>query len=127
MLNRPPDGRRLLGNRGERLAEHFLEQHGYRIVARNVRLRGGELDLIARVGSCLVAVEVRLRRAAGADIALESITPAKQRRLRRLVMEYCLTLDEQPAELRIDVVAVALSRAGELREIVVIENAVEDV
>jgi putative endonuclease len=95
-------------------------------VARNVRLPGGELDLIATQGNCLVFVEVRLRRGNAIDAALESVTRAKQRRLQRLVAEYCARLADPPEEVRIDVVAIALDRQGRPAEIVVIENAVEE-
>ena len=123
---RPPDGRRSLGASGERLAGRYLEEHGYTILARNVRLHGGEIDLIAKQAGCLVFVEVRLRRGAGTGVALESVTPRKQRRLQRLVAEYCAALTEPPENVRVDVVAVALDRAGWLEEIVLIENAVEE-
>lgn len=122
---RPPDGRVGLGAAGERLAAWQLEQRGYVILARNVRLPGGEIDLVARQGGCLVIVEVRLRRGAPVDAALASITPAKQRRLRRLTAHYCSTLEQEPDAVRIDVVAISLDREGRPNSVVVVKNAVE--
>lgn len=119
------DGRRGLGAAGERLTARFLQARGYRIVAQNVRLSRGEIDLVAEHGEALVLIEVRLRRSVTADAALESISPRKQRRLRLLAAEYCTRLKEQPAALRIDVVGISLDRQGRLREIRLIENAVE--
>jgi putative endonuclease len=119
------DGRKGLGAAGERLAALHLERRGYRILARNVRLPGGEIDLVASHAGCLVIVEVRLRRGAGAGAALESVGRAKQQRLRRLALEYCASLTAQPENLRIDVVAIELDAGGRLQEIVVVENAVE--
>ncbi|MGI8554594.1 MAG: YraN family protein [Dehalococcoidia bacterium] len=120
------DNRRTLGAAGERLAALYLEQRGYQIIARNVRLRGGELDIVARDGDCLVFVEVRLRHAASSGVALESITPAKRRRLRFLLAQYCSTLPEQPAEVRIDVVGLCIGPRGTLDEVALVKNAVED-
>ena len=54
-------------NRGavaEALAAEFLQARGLKIVARNYRCRGGEIDLIASDGDTLIFVEVRLRSGA---------------------------------------------------------------
>ena len=41
---------RSLARRGEWAAAWYLRLHGYRIVARNARWKGGELDIVARDG-----------------------------------------------------------------------------
>jgi putative endonuclease len=69
------------GARAESLAADYLKAHGLYILERNYRVKGGELDLIAREGDVIVFVEVRLRRSAVFGGALASITPAKRRRL----------------------------------------------
>ncbi len=69
------------GQAAERMAADFLQQRGLRVLHRNVRVRGGEIDLIALEASTLVFVEVRLRRQGGQVSAAESITPTKQARL----------------------------------------------
>ncbi len=56
------DPRRALGQTGERLAATHLERLGFAVIARNVRTRAGELDVIAFDGSTLVFVEVKTRR-----------------------------------------------------------------
>jgi putative endonuclease len=53
----------VLGRLGEQLAAAHLERLGYAIVARNVRTRHGEIDLIAFNGEALVFAEVKSRRA----------------------------------------------------------------
>jgi putative endonuclease len=57
-----PDPRRALGLLGERMAAAHLERLGFAIVARNVRTRYGEIDLIAFDGRTLAFVEVKTRR-----------------------------------------------------------------
>ena len=57
----------LRGQEGERLAVRYLERHGMKIVARNVRIGGGEIDVIGEEGGVIVFVEVRLRKAGAAD------------------------------------------------------------
>jgi putative endonuclease len=49
------------GHRGEWLAAAALMLKGYRIVARRHRTRLGEIDLIARRGSLVLIVEVKVR------------------------------------------------------------------
>lgn len=67
----------------EAAAERYLQRQGLDTVARNFRLRIGEIDLIMRERETLVFVEVRYR-ASGALVApLETITVPKQRRIVR--------------------------------------------
>lgn len=52
---------RSTGQRGEDLAARYLEEKGYRIVARNFRYRRAEIDMIVKKGLLLVFVEVKAR------------------------------------------------------------------
>ncbi|GAA5170762.1 YraN family protein [Viridibacterium curvum] len=69
------------GARAERLAADFLQSQGVRIIARNVRCKGGEIDLIGEHAGTLVFFEVRLRSDPRFGGAAASITPTKQRRI----------------------------------------------
>ena len=53
----------------------------YRILARRFKTPAGEVDLIARRGTRLSFVEVKLRQSE--DAALEAITPRLRRRVRK--------------------------------------------
>jgi putative endonuclease len=59
----PRNARRTLGTLGEDLAVGHLRRLGFVVVARNVRTRHGEIDVIAFNGSTLVFAEVKTRRA----------------------------------------------------------------
>lgn len=69
-----------MGALGERIAAGFLERRGARLIARNLRLWPGEIDLLIEMGGALVAVEVKTR--VGAD-PIEGMTDLKAERLRR--------------------------------------------
>lgn len=69
------------GAAAEALAAAHLEARGLRVVARNVRCRGGEVNLICIDRDHIVFVEVRLRSSARFGGAAESITAAKRRRV----------------------------------------------
>lgn len=69
------------GRQAEVAAEEYLCARGLRFLARNFRVRGGEVDLILEDGETLVFVEVRARDSDRQGGALESVTAAKQRKL----------------------------------------------
>lgn len=69
------------GAAAEELAALHLTKHGLRVVERNFRVRGGEIDLICRDDSSVVFVEVRLRRRSDYGGAAASITAAKQAKI----------------------------------------------
>lgn len=70
-----------LGNAAEAKALSFLENKGLRLLQRNYRSRGGEIDLIMQQDETLVFIEVRYRKSALFGSAAESVTMAKQRKL----------------------------------------------
>ena len=118
-------GRRDLGAFGERVAAAHLEAKGYRIRARNFRCREGEIDIVAEDGDCLVFVEVRTRRGDAFGTPAESVTAAKERRLLTVARAYLQEHPDVPANQRIDVVGVELSR-GRLLAVQHIEGAIAD-
>lgn len=69
------------GAAAEALAAEYLVRQGLRILVRNMRCRGGEVDLICADRSHIVFVEVRLRSNGRFGGAAESITAAKRRRV----------------------------------------------
>jgi len=69
------------GKEAEDRAAAYLEGQGLRILARNWRCRGGEIDLIAESRGTLVFVEVRERASSRFGGAAASIGTTKQRRL----------------------------------------------
>ena len=89
--------------------------HGYEVLARNWRCSAGEIDLLCartergdgRVARVLVVCEVKARTTALHGHALEAVTPAKRRRLRRLAAAFLHSQDGRFDHVRFDVVAVA--------------------
>jgi len=72
-----------LGRRAETAVVRFLELQGYQIVGQNLRLGRLELDIVARVESTIVVVEVRTRGAGAWTTAFGSIDGQKRARIRR--------------------------------------------
>ncbi|MBD7998899.1 MULTISPECIES: YraN family protein [Oerskovia] len=101
-----------VGRYGEKVAARYLVDAGWVVLDRNWRGTRGELDLVARDGDVLVAVEVKTRRGTAYGHPAEAVTPDKLARLRRLTGEWVATHPVRPASIRIDVVAVILPAAG---------------
>lgn len=78
------------GAAAEALAADWLSRRGLKVVERNFRVRGGEIDLVCRDGKTLVFVEVRLRRNRDFGSAADSITPQKRQRLLLAAQHYLL-------------------------------------
>jgi putative endonuclease len=84
-----------------------LESAGLRLLARNYRCRGGEIDLVMQQGATLVLVEVRLRSSPGFGGAAASVGPRKQRRFVIAAKHLLLTHREyRTMPARFDVVAI---------------------
>jgi putative endonuclease len=74
---------RAFGARGEAIAAEWLESQGYRILARQFRIPGGEIDIVAARGETVAFVEVKARPKL--DAALATIREGQRRRLARAV------------------------------------------
>ena len=96
-----------VGARGEEAARSFLASRGYAIVERQYRGAGGEIDLIAREGECLVFVEVKTSDMGSAATPEARVSRDKRDHLTRAALHYLGGLTPQP-ECRFDVVAVRL-------------------
>lgn len=97
------------GRAGEALAAAYLELVGCRIVARNARLGGVEVDLVVQDGGTTVVAEVRIRTRADYGGAAATVDRRKQERLVRAAH----ALEQQGARrVRVDVVAVDVGSAG---------------
>jgi putative endonuclease len=79
----PTDSRLQRGTASEQLAVDYLHARGLVVLARNVRCRVGELDLVCLDGGVLAVVEVRQRGKIDFGGALASVTRRKQRKLIR--------------------------------------------
>jgi putative endonuclease len=110
-----------LGARGERAAEKYLKRHGYRIVTRNFRASGAEIDLVAMDGETLVFVEVKTRRSLAAGTPEEAVDMRKQSRLRRAGEAFASRYGAGERTMRFDIVAV--NAAGPRFGIEILRNA----
>lgn len=110
-----------LGRRGERAAERYLRRIGYRIVARNFRAAGAEIDLVAIDGETLVFVEVKTRSSRAAGAPEEAVDERKQKQMRRAAEAFARRYRADEIEMRFDIIAVDAS--GKRLKIELLRNA----
>lgn len=97
------------GKTGEDAAASYLEAKGLAILARNVRFRFGEIDLVARDGECVAFVEVKERGGDGHGTGAEAVTAGKRRRMARAAQAYAARHGLTESAMRFDVVTIDLS------------------
>ncbi|MBQ9631591.1 MAG: YraN family protein [Lachnospiraceae bacterium] len=114
-----PWNNREIGSKYEDLAAEYLISKGYRILDRNFRRRGGELDIVALEDGVLVICEVKYRRSETAGDPLEAVGYRKQLQISKMTALY-LSSHGYPldSEIRFDVIGITGS--GKVKHI---ENA----
>jgi putative endonuclease len=103
------------GGYGEAAAARHLVEQGMVVLDRNWRCEQGEIDLVLRDREVLVFCEVKTRASAAFGGPLESVTPTKVARLRRLGARWMQERGVRAPDVRLDLVGVLLDRGGETR------------
>ena len=118
--------RQEVGKLGEKLAQEFLKQRGYRILETGFRCREGEIDIVAWQKDCLIFVEVRTKSNLDFGTPEESITKGKKEKLITTALTYIEAHPNSPSSWRIDVVAIEIDPKGKAKRMDLIENAIEE-
>jgi putative endonuclease len=109
---------KIFGNRGEDVAAKFLKRSGYKILARNYRTKGGEIDIVARDGGTLVFVEVKSRRSERFGAPVEAVDARKQSRIIKAAYAYLAAETDADCACRFDIVGVFSDKTGETCELI---------
>jgi putative endonuclease len=131
--DRHSDARRALGRLGEDLAVAHLTRLGFTTIARNIRTRAGEIDLIAFDGVTLVFAEVKTRRVTSRQGRVRAdqeplpwLRPRQRARLRRLAVAWLSEekhLRPSAHTIRFDAVGVIIDGQGRLLRLDHLEGA----
>lgn len=117
-----------LGDLGEKIAENYLREKGYKILDKNFRYsKLGELDIVAQKDNDIAFVEVktRLKTGPGGFWPEDNITYQKQKKLIKLSQIYLSKRKLLDKPWQIDVLAIEIYRDGS-HDIRHLENAVGD-
>ncbi|MBI5952242.1 MAG: YraN family protein [Chloroflexi bacterium] len=96
--------RKEVGDWGEGIAADWLAEHGYEVIARNVRTPYGEIDIVARLGDVTLFVEVKTRTSASMGLPEISVTPRKQQHMLAAAEHYAAEYEID--HWQIDVISV---------------------
>ena len=96
------------GRGAEAIAALWLRLHGWKILARRAKVRGGEVDIIARRGRTLAFVEVKAR--ATEDAAAFSLDAYRLRRVVVAAERLAPRFMREGDDLRIDAVYIVPRR-----------------
>lgn len=111
------------GQQTEHACCRYLQQQGLKLVEKNYRTRGGEIDLIMRDKNTLVFIEVRFRNSRAYGGAVESVNYSKQQRILKTAQHYCQQHSvNQP--VRIDIVGMQTGQS-EQYEFEWVKNALQ--
>jgi putative endonuclease len=105
-MTAPGKATQALGRSGEEIACRYLIDKKYEILARGYRMFHGEIDIIARDRETLVFVEVKARADESHGRPEESVTPGKQRQVRKIAQGYLLEHPSPGVDCRFDVIAI---------------------
>ena len=94
----------LKGHYGEKIAAFYLRLKGYEILEKRFKTPVGEIDLLARKGKTLVAIEVKSRSTL--EAAAVALTSFQQQRIEKALLYY-LKRKPSPLDLRFDVVLIS--------------------
>lgn len=110
-----------IGYFGENAVCEYLTSHGCEILARNYTIRGGEIDIIAKKGECVLFVEVKTRKKGCLVSGVEAVTKAKQKLIIKTAEAYIYRTgcSLQP---RFDVASAEVDKE-KITDIIYIENA----
>lgn len=70
-----------VGRKAENIATEYLQEHSYKIMAQNWRLRSCEIDIVALKENIAYCVEVKYRRSDSQGDGLEYVTSAKLKQM----------------------------------------------
>ena len=110
----PPTGNKSTGIVGEEMAANFMIARGYRILERNFRCKGGEVDIIARDpgDKSLVFIEVKTRRGLSYGVPQLAVTAFKQRQISKATLTWLSLKHLHDSNARFDVIAILLHTDG---------------
>ncbi len=96
-----------VGNKGEEIAQAYIQKKGYKVKALNWRYQKAELDIVAEYENQLVVIEVKTRSSEEFENPKEAVTIGKQRLIVKAANAY---IEENDIDLdcRFDIISIFL-------------------
>ena len=107
--------KKAVGDIGEEIAVNYLKEKGYKILERNAKYTGVEIDIIAKDKKALVFCEVKTRNDTLYGRPVEAVNRPKQLRYIQGAKGYIVTHKVRNTDIRFDVIEVL---EGEINHII---------
>lgn len=114
---------KLIGDFGENLAQDFLNNKGYEIIATNFRSSTGEIDIIAQHNDILIFIEVKSRFNSNYGFPVEAVNYIKYKKLLNTAKYYLYKNKITNYFIRFDVIEVFLDEKSKTPKINHLEDA----
>ncbi len=98
--------KKFLGRIGEKKAETYLKEQGYKILKLNFKTHIGEIDIIAKDKQTIVFVEVKTRKNDAFGAPSEAVNAKKQQKYFKVSTEYLIKNKLTDSECRFDVIEI---------------------
>lgn len=100
------------GKLGEYIATQYFQKKGFKVVARNYHIFGGEIDLIVKKNAILIFVEVKTRTNLNFGFPEEAFTPLKKQKILRAIHHFFAkkASQHQYATWRLDLISIMIKR-----------------
>ena len=100
----------VIGKKGEQIAAEYLQLKEYEILQTNYRYQKAEIDIIAKRGSCLLAVEVKTRSTAYFGNPEDFVKPKQIKQMLKAMNHFVETETEDDVNVRFDILAIVLQK-----------------
>ncbi len=100
------DSHRHIGNKAEDLACEYLQNKGWEILERNYYSGHSEIDIIARDGSSIVFLEVKMRSSTRFGHPIEQVTQAKVEHVFKAAEAWISEKELHESPLRFDIISI---------------------
>lgn len=101
---------KIKGKQGEEISVNFLKNNGYTILEKNYHhSKIGEIDIIAKKNSTIIAVEVKTRTSNAFGLPINAINRTKLLKIRSTFIHYLQNANIFHLKSRIDIISVFLN------------------
>ncbi len=97
------------GKLGENIATEYLKENGYRIIERNFHCKKGEIDIIAEKSHEYIFIEVKARTNLKYGTPAESVTPIKEKHIKKATEYYLYKYNLENCYIRFDVIEIYIN------------------
>lgn len=99
-----------IGNQGEALAEKYLKNLGYKIIAKNYRIGRWELDIVSQFNNRLIGLEVKTRTETTDSLNDNYLGSRQINNLKRALLSFCINKHYEIETARLDLIVITINQ-----------------